>query len=75
MPAPGGALKKSIGKRDRESGEARRLQISTDYFSPRGTQGCWHQVGVQNEGEQYLQGSTRRARSFADPGHERHPRP
>ena len=64
-----GALECGIGQEDRESGEARRLRSGTDYVIPRRTQSCWHQVGVHNQGRQYLQGSACRARVFEDPRH------
>ena len=45
---PGGTLEGSIGQKDCESGEARRLRTGIVSLSHRGTEGCWHQVGVQN---------------------------
>ena len=62
-----GALECGIGQEDRESGEEQRLRTGTDYVISRRTQSCWHQVGVQNQGGQYLQGSACRARVFENP--------
>ena len=47
-PPPGGTLESSIGQKDSESGQARRLRTGIVSLSHRGTEGYWHQVGVQN---------------------------